>query len=51
MYKFSIGIITDSLRLPVQDAIKTAAELGATGIQMYAVDGATSPQEMSSQTD
>ena len=35
MYKFPIGVIVDSFRLPIKDAIKEAAAIGAEGIQMY----------------
>lgn len=38
-----IGIITDSLRLPLYESIKTASQLGVNGIQMYAVEGDLAP--------
>ena len=43
-----VGIMTDSLRLPVREAIRRARELGAEGLQMYAVDGEMSPENLSS---
>ncbi|KZE36345.1 xylose isomerase [Bhargavaea cecembensis] len=42
-----IGIITDNLRLPVREALVKAKELGADGVQMYAVSGELDPAEMS----
>lgn len=46
MYKFPIGIILESLRLPTDEAIKTAAELGANGIQMYSTSGDHAPENL-----
>lgn len=37
--KYPIGIMADSLRMPIRDAIVRSAELGANGVQIYAVDG------------
>ncbi|MFC7364399.1 MULTISPECIES: sugar phosphate isomerase/epimerase family protein [Bhargavaea] len=42
-----VGIITDNLRLPVREALKKAKEMGADGVQMYAVSGELDPAEMS----
>ncbi len=47
MYKFPIGIILESLKLPRREAIKKAAEIGAKGIQMYATEGENSPENLS----
>lgn len=47
MYKFPIGIILESLKLPRREAIKRAAEIGAKGIQMYATEGENSPENLS----
>lgn len=49
MYKFPIGIILESLKMPRRDAIKKAAEIGAKGIQMYATEGENSPRNLSSE--
>jgi len=46
MYKFPIGVITDSFRLPTFEAIDKAASIGAKGIQMYSASGENSPEEM-----
>ena len=46
MYQFPIGVIVDSFRLPLEEAIAAAAKLGVQGMQMYATYGATSPEEM-----
>ena len=41
-----IGIMVDSLRLPAREGIRKAKELGAAGLQMYAVDGELSPENL-----
>lgn len=46
MYKFPIGVITNSFRTDTRTAIKKAAEIGADGIQMYAAGGDTTPENM-----
>ncbi|MBE6619366.1 MAG: sugar phosphate isomerase/epimerase [Ruminococcaceae bacterium] len=48
MYNFPIGIITDSFRTTVAEAIKKAAECGANGVQMYASRGELAPENMNS---
>ena len=40
MSEFSIGIIADWLRLPFEESLKTCADMGADGVQLYAVNGA-----------
>ncbi|MBO5370495.1 MAG: sugar phosphate isomerase/epimerase [Clostridia bacterium] len=47
MYKFPIGAILESFRLPRSEAIKAAASLGANGIQMYATKGENAPENLS----
>jgi L-ribulose-5-phosphate 3-epimerase len=42
-----IGVIVDSFRLPIKDAINKAQEIGAEGIQMYAVSGDMAPENLS----
>lgn len=37
MYNFPIGAITDSFKLPFTEAVKKAAEVGATGIDRKSV--------------
>ncbi len=46
MYKYPIGVIVDSFRLPIEEAVKKAAEIGATGLQVYAIDGELAPENM-----
>ncbi len=46
MYNFPIGVITDSFRLPFEESVKKAAEVGAKGIQMYAVSGEMAPEAL-----
>lgn len=47
MNQLPIGIMCDSFRLRVRDGLKKAAELGAEGVQIYAVAGEMAPEEMS----
>ena len=47
MYKFPIGVMMESFRLPTLQAIEMAAKVGAQGIQMYATKGAHAPENMS----
>lgn len=46
MGEFKIGIMLDSLRLPLREAMEKAAGLGAQGIQVYASRGAMAPENM-----
>ncbi|MBQ2766179.1 MAG: sugar phosphate isomerase/epimerase [Clostridia bacterium] len=47
MYKFPIGAVLESFRLPTYEAVKKAAELGLNGIQMYATNGENAPENLS----
>lgn len=49
MYKFSVGVIVDSFRLPMKEAVKKAKEVGAQGIQVYASNGDMAPENMTPQ--
>lgn len=42
-----IGIMVDSLRLNLRDGLKKAKELGADGVQIYAVQGEMDPANLS----
>ena len=46
MYSFSIGIILESFRKSIPEALKTAADLGAQGIQVYSTYGELSPKNL-----
>lgn len=46
MYDFSIGVMLESFRQPTPVALKKAREVGAKGIQMYAVDGEHTPEQL-----
>ncbi len=46
MFKFPIGVIIDSFRLPIPEAIKKAKEIGATGLQVYSTSGELAPENM-----
>lgn len=39
MATFKIGVMTDSFKLPFEQGLAKAAEVGAQGIQLYVVDG------------
>ncbi len=45
--KNKIGIIVDSLSLPLRDGLKTAKDLEADGVQIYAVKGEMAPENLS----
>ena len=45
-----IGIMADSLRLPFRESIEKCAELGADGVQLYAVSGEMSPDSMTEES-
>lgn len=44
-----MGVITDCFKLPLQDSIKLAGELGFDGIQIYATTGEFSPDTLTAQ--
>jgi sugar phosphate isomerase/epimerase len=47
MARFPIGVMLDSFRKPVREALGLAASLGAQGIQVYATLGEMSPETLS----
>jgi len=49
MFSFPIGVILDSFRLPVRDALAEAAKLGVQGIQVYVTKGELSPENMTAE--
>ena len=49
MYPFSIGVMLESFRLPVPEALKKAREVGAAGIQAYATYGDLAPEKLTAQ--
>ena len=46
MYNFSIGVILDSFKKPVPEALDIAQRMGAQGIQVYATYGELSPKKL-----
>ena len=46
MYKFPIGAMLESFRLPTDEALDRAAEIGAEGIQVYTTKGERAPENM-----
>lgn len=47
MYNFPIGVIIDSFRCDLKEAVVKAAKLGANGIQVYASRGEMAPENLS----
>jgi sugar phosphate isomerase/epimerase len=50
MYKFKIGVMSDGFRLVPRDGVRKAKEVGADGVQVYAVAGEISPEVMDEHT-
>lgn len=46
MRDFPIGVMTDSFRLPFEQAVRKAREVGADGVQIYAVNGEFTPEKL-----
>ena len=46
MYNNKIGVMVDSFRLNIREGIKKAKEVGALGIQLYAVSGYMDPDTL-----
>lgn len=49
MYNFPIGVIIDSFRCDLKEAVKKAAQVGANGIQVYASRGEMDPDNMTTE--
>ncbi len=49
MKQFPIGVIADSFRLPFKESILKSAEIGAQGVQLYAVEGELDPANMTAE--
>lgn len=47
MYQFPIGVILESFRKPIPEAVDAAAKLGAKGLQVYATATKLAKTEMS----
>ena len=48
MSSFPIGVILESLRQPIPEALDTIKSLGAQGVQVYATNGELSPKRLTS---
>ncbi len=46
MYNYPIGVMLESFRLPVKDAVRAAVDVGAQGVQVLAARGELSPFEL-----
>ncbi len=49
MYNFSIGVIIDSFRIDIKDAVVKAREVGAQGLQVYSTRGEMAPENLTAQ--
>lgn len=49
MNNFSIGVMLESFKVSIPEAVKKAAEVGAQGIQAYAREGVLAPENMTPQ--
>ena len=49
MFSFPIGVMLESFRLPLDQALACAQKIGARGIQVYAVRGPVTPETMDAQ--
>ncbi len=49
MYNFPIGVIIDSFKCDLREAVVKAAKLGANGIQVYASRGEMAPENLSTE--
>lgn len=50
MLPFKIGVMSDSFRLSPRDGLRKSREVGAEGVQIYAVHGEVSPELMDRST-
>ena len=48
--QFSFGIMAESLRLPFAESLAKCRELGADGVQIYAVEGEMAPENNNAAT-
>lgn len=46
MASFPVGVLLDSFKTNIEDALKKAKKVGAEGIQVYAIRGELSPSEL-----
>lgn len=46
MGDFKIGVMVDSFRLPIPEAVKKAKDVGADGMQVYVVEGDMTPDAL-----
>ncbi len=46
MYKFPIGVMLESFRMPFDEALNEAHKMGANGIQLYATNGDNTPENL-----
>ncbi len=49
MYKFPIGVMLESFKLPYREAIETAAKIGAAGLQIHASRGVFTPDNITAE--
>ncbi|MHC4884719.1 MAG: sugar phosphate isomerase/epimerase family protein [Planctomycetota bacterium] len=49
MGNFKIGVIVDSLRLPIKEGVAKVRAMGAQGIQVYVVNGEMAPENLTAE--
>ena len=49
MYQFPIGVVVESFRKEIHEAIKEASKLGLDGIQMYGTRGDFTPENFTAE--
>lgn len=49
MRKFSIGVMADSFQLPFEQSIAKARGVGADGVQLYAIQGEITPENLTAE--
>lgn len=49
MYQFPIGVMAESFRLPMAEALKKAAKIGAQGVQIYTTAGEMSAENLTAE--
>ncbi len=49
MYKFPIGVMLESFRMPFDEALDAAHKMGANGIQLYATNGENAPENLNTE--
>ena len=49
MFAFPIGVLLESFKLPLEESLRLASQMGIQGIQVYATYGERAPENMNAQ--